>query len=174
MFLLDTNVFIAAFKSGWTKTTELLTSPEYELVGNSVLLEEYRRWAFRLIVEDPALQEPAMTLYSLLKNKIRIMEPDKEHLEACKPYFPESEKADLLPRRHLPEDRRHFDIKRQALRRDKAGQDHRGAEDERGHKENSGLRGRFICQASSHSVSVCLRAVLRPGLLKLGTGGVFL
>ena len=23
------------------------------------------------------------------------MEPDREHLEACKPYFPESEKADL-------------------------------------------------------------------------------
>jgi len=23
------------------------------------------------------------------------VEPDREHLEACKPYFPESEKADL-------------------------------------------------------------------------------
>ena len=97
--MLDTNVFIAAFKSGWTKTTELLlellTSPEYELVGNSVLLEEYRRWALRLGMEDPALQELAMTLYSLLKDKMRIVEPDKEHLEACKPYFPESERADL-------------------------------------------------------------------------------
>ena len=97
--MLDTNVFIAAFKSGRTKTAELLlellTSPEYELVGNSVLLEEYRRWALRLGMEDPTLQEPAMTLYSLLKDKMRIVEPDKEHLEACKPYFPESEKADL-------------------------------------------------------------------------------
>lgn len=97
--MLDTNVFIAAFKSGWTKTTELLLellmNPEYELVGNSVLLEEYRKWALRLSMEDPALQEPAMTLYSLLKNRMRIVEPDKEHLETCKPYFPESEKADL-------------------------------------------------------------------------------
>lgn len=71
--MLDTNVFIAAFKSGRTKTAELLlellTSPEYELVGNSVLLEEYRRWALRLSVEDPALQELAMALYSLLKSK---------------------------------------------------------------------------------------------------------
>jgi len=41
-FLVDANVFIAAFKSGWTKTTELLlellTNEEYELVGNSALL----------------------------------------------------------------------------------------------------------------------------------------
>ncbi|RLF04271.1 MAG: PIN domain nuclease [Thermoprotei archaeon] len=97
--MLDTNVLIAAFKSGWTKTTELLlellTSPEYELVGNSVLLEEYRRWVLRLSMEDLALQEPATTLYSLLENRMRIVEPDREHLEACEPYFPESERADL-------------------------------------------------------------------------------
>ena len=71
--MLDTNVFIAAFKSGWTKTTELLLellmNPEYELVGNSVLLEEYRRWLLRLIMEDPALQEPAAALYSLLRTR---------------------------------------------------------------------------------------------------------
>jgi len=46
-FLVDTNVFIAAFKSGWTKTTELLlellTNEECELVGNSVLLGEYEK-----------------------------------------------------------------------------------------------------------------------------------
>ena len=97
--MLDTNVLIAAFKSGWTKTTELLlellTSPEYELVGNSVLLEEYRRWVLRLSMEDLALQEPATILYSLLKDRMRIVEPDREHLEACEPYFPESERADL-------------------------------------------------------------------------------
>lgn len=98
-FLLDTNVFIAAFKSGWTKSTELLvvllTNPEYELVGNSVLLEEYEKWVMRLSAENPALQEPATAFYALLKGKMRIVEPGKEHLEACKPYFPESEKADL-------------------------------------------------------------------------------
>jgi len=97
--LLDTNVLIAAFKSGWTKTTELLlellTSPEYELVGNSVLLEEYRRWVLRLSMEDLALQEPATTHYSLLNDSMKIVEPDREHLEACEPYFPESERADL-------------------------------------------------------------------------------
>jgi len=64
--LLETNVFIAAFKSGRTKTTELLlellTNKDYELVGNSVLLEEYRKWAQKLGSENPAPQEPATTL----------------------------------------------------------------------------------------------------------------
>jgi len=45
-FLLDTNVFIAAFKSGYTQTTQLilklLTDPSIELIINSVLLEEYK------------------------------------------------------------------------------------------------------------------------------------
>ena len=72
-FLLDTNVFIAAFKSGWTKTTELLlellTNKEYELVGNSVQLEEYRRWSLKLSLENPALQELVTILYSLLQKQ---------------------------------------------------------------------------------------------------------
>ncbi len=97
--MLDTNLFIAAFKSGWTKTTELLlellTNPEYELIGNSVLLEEYRRWALKLSLKNPALSKPAITLYSLLKNRVRLVEPGKEHLKACMPYFPEDEFADL-------------------------------------------------------------------------------
>lgn len=98
-YLLDTNVFIAAFKSGWTKTTELLlellTNPDYELISNSILVEEYRKWALRLSAEDPALRDHVATLYSLLKNKAKIVEPDKEHIEACKPYFPQNQYADL-------------------------------------------------------------------------------
>ena len=34
-------------------------------------------------------------LLEIIKSKIRIFDPDKEHLEACKPYFPENEFADL-------------------------------------------------------------------------------
>ncbi|ALV63865.1 hypothetical protein ADU37_CDS21680 [Thermococcus sp. 2319x1] len=43
-FLIDTNVFIAAVKKGWTKTMDLLLyllTSDYELVGNDVLLAEY-------------------------------------------------------------------------------------------------------------------------------------
>ena len=41
------------------------------------------------------LQEPAAVLYSLLKDRIELVEPKREHLEACKQYFPEGEHADL-------------------------------------------------------------------------------
>ncbi|HHI00006.1 MAG TPA: hypothetical protein ENL40_00765 [Thermococcus litoralis] len=47
-FLIDTNVFIATVKRRWTKTTDLLLyllTSDYGLVGNEVLLAEYRRYA---------------------------------------------------------------------------------------------------------------------------------
>ena len=88
-FLLDTNVFIAAFKSGITKTTELLiellSNPEYELIANTVLLQEYRRWLDKLSKQLPNLRERAKLLYILIMNKITLVEPSKEHLEKCKP-----------------------------------------------------------------------------------------
>jgi len=60
-FLLDTNVFIAAFKSGYTKTTQLilklLSDPDIELVVNSVLLEEYRSWLNKLSSRPPYIRE---------------------------------------------------------------------------------------------------------------------
>jgi len=74
---------------------ELLSNEEYELVGNSVLLGEYEKWARMLSYEEPSLREAAMNLYFLLKNKVKLVEPDKEHIEACEPYFQRSEKADL-------------------------------------------------------------------------------
>ena len=55
--MLDTNVFIAAFKSGYTKTTRLilrfLVDPSIELIANSVLLEEYRSWLNKLSSKLP-------------------------------------------------------------------------------------------------------------------------
>ena len=75
----DTNVFIVAFKSGWTKTTELLlellTNPEYELIGNSVLLEEYWKWVLKLSLENPRIREQAMVLYYFLRSRMRLVEP---------------------------------------------------------------------------------------------------
>ena len=60
-----------------------------------MLLEEYKRWSLKLSTENPMLQEPAAVLYSLLKDRIELVEPKREHLEACKQYFPEGEHADL-------------------------------------------------------------------------------
>jgi len=60
-FLLDTNVFIAAFKSGYSKSTQLilklLNDPNIELVVNSVLLEEYKSWLDKLSSRLPHIRE---------------------------------------------------------------------------------------------------------------------
>ncbi len=98
-FLLDTNVFIAAFKSGYTKTTQLihklLSDPNVELIANSVLLEEYRSWLMRLSSKLPHIKEHAEILYLLITQKAVLVEPDPEHIERCKPFIPEGEYADL-------------------------------------------------------------------------------
>ncbi|MEB2793157.1 MAG: putative toxin-antitoxin system toxin component, PIN family [Caldisphaeraceae archaeon] len=98
-FLLDTNVFIAAFKSGYTKTTQLilklLSDPNIELVVNSVLLEEYKSWLNKLSSKLPHIREQAEILYSLIVSKAVLVEPDRNHIEECKPFIPEKEYADL-------------------------------------------------------------------------------
>ena len=98
-FLLDTNVFIAAFKSGYTWTTQLilklLTDPSIELIINSVLLEEYKFWLNKLSNKIPRIKEQAKILYSLIISKATLVEPDSYHIEQCKPFIPKNELADL-------------------------------------------------------------------------------
>jgi len=98
-FLLDTNVFIAAFKTGYTKTTQLilrlLSDPNIELVVNSVLLEEYRSWLNKLSSKLPHVREQAETLYTLIISKAVSIEPDHDRIEQCKPFILEGEYADL-------------------------------------------------------------------------------
>ncbi|MDD2755371.1 MAG: hypothetical protein PHS80_07555 [Methanothrix sp.] len=50
-FLLDTNVFIAAAKRGWTRTTDLvlrLVDGGVDLIANEALIGEYRKYACEL------------------------------------------------------------------------------------------------------------------------------
>jgi len=88
----DTNLFIAAAKSGITKSTALIFKicfdDSIELIGNSILLEEFERY-------QDLVGRSGRVLLEIIKNKIKLFEPDLEHLEACKPYFPENEFADL-------------------------------------------------------------------------------
>ena len=70
-FLVDTNVFIAAVKRGWTKTTDLLLyllTSDYGLVGNDVLLAEYRKYAEAF---------SAMDLFKFLRKRVKIVNPSK-------------------------------------------------------------------------------------------------
>lgn len=89
-FLVDTNVFIAAVKRGWTKTTDLLLyllTSDYELVGNGVLLAEYRRYAEVL---------NAMDLFEFLRKRVKIVNPSKEDVLKCLKYFPPNQVADAV------------------------------------------------------------------------------
>jgi len=85
-------LFIAAAKSGITKSTALIFKicfdDSIELIGNSILLEEFERY-------QDLVGRSGRVLLEIIKNKIKLFEPDLEHLEACKPYFPENEFADL-------------------------------------------------------------------------------
>ena len=90
-FLIDTNVFIAAVKKGWTKTTDLvlylLTNPEFEIVANDVLIAEYEKYAKELSAED---------FLEFLKIRVNVFNPSKDEIEKCKRYFPEEEAADVI------------------------------------------------------------------------------
>ncbi|AGK61170.1 putative nucleic acid-binding protein, contains PIN domain [Archaeoglobus sulfaticallidus PM70-1] len=90
-FLIDTNVFIAAVKKGWTKTTELvlhlLSNPEFILVANDVLLAEYEKYGKAFDAEN---------FLEFLKLRVIIVNPSDEEIKACKEYFPENEVADAI------------------------------------------------------------------------------
>jgi predicted nucleic acid-binding protein len=98
-FMIDTNVFIAAFKSGYTATTrlllKLLLDPDVELVADDILLGEYKKWFHQLFSRLPDIREQAETLYRLIETKATLITPRKEDIEIVKPYMPETEPADI-------------------------------------------------------------------------------
>ena len=90
-FLIDTNVFVAGIKKGWTKTTDLilylLTNPEFEIVADDVLVAEYEKYAKELNADE---------FFEFLKSKVRVFNPSKSEIERCKPYFSEEESGDVI------------------------------------------------------------------------------
>ena len=89
--MIDTNVFIAAVKKGWTDTTELLlhllSSGRYRLIANDVLLAEYRKYAERL---------SAMDFYEFLVRRVDVVNPRPEDVQKVLPYFPKDQIADAV------------------------------------------------------------------------------
>lgn len=98
-FMVDTNVFIAAFKSGYTTTTKLLqkllSDPNVNLVVDDILLKEYEKWFEILALKIPEIKEQAKLLFSIIKAKAKLQIPDRESIERVKPYLPEGELADI-------------------------------------------------------------------------------
>ena len=90
--LPDTNLFIAASKSGITKSTALIFKlcfdPSIGLIGNSILADEFERY-------ENLVGRSGKILLEIVKERIKVVEPDSTSIEKCKPYIPEKEFADL-------------------------------------------------------------------------------
>ncbi len=89
-YLLDNTVFIAAVKRGWTKSTELvyrLLDGPAELFADELLILEYERYAEALGASD---------LLNYLKRAIIQVNPTQVEIDACAPFFPESELSDVV------------------------------------------------------------------------------
>ena len=90
--LVDTNVFISAFKTGETKSTELfiklIRDEDIQLVCNDILLKEYEKYAKKL-------GPKSVLFFKIMKEKCKDIEPDEEHIQRCKHYF-ENSYADMI------------------------------------------------------------------------------
>jgi len=89
-FLIDSNLFIAAVKSGWAKSSELLSvllDGSFELVANKALLAEYEKYAQELEAEY---------IFVYLKSRIILTDQSEDEVHRCKPFFPESQASDVV------------------------------------------------------------------------------
>ena len=91
-FLVDTNLFISAFKSGKTKSTELfiqlIKDEDKELIANEILLKEYEKYAEKLGPESEKF-------FQILDEKCKIVEPDEKYISECEEHFDDSQ-ADVI------------------------------------------------------------------------------
>lgn len=89
-YLIDNNLFIAATKTGWKRSTDLLVhlldSP-IELIGNEVLYFEYEKWAKIIGAHD---------LFNYLNRRVIINNPIEGEISQCAPFFDESQFADMI------------------------------------------------------------------------------
>lgn len=89
-FLIDTNLFGAAVKSGKTKSTELLVrliEGAWDLVADDILILEYERYALRF---------EAHAFFKLVLAKVVVIEQSEEDILRCKPFFPPGSAADVV------------------------------------------------------------------------------
>lgn len=88
--MIDTNLFVAAVKSGKTKSTELLVNlieGTWELVADDILISEYERYALKF---------EAHGFFELIRRRVIVIEQSEEDILKCKPYFPAGSGADVV------------------------------------------------------------------------------
>ncbi len=96
MFLLDTNVFIAAIKAPkkYTKTLQLILvmieDEDIQLVGDEFLVEEYIRYA------EEFKSETASAILGALLDKMELVQVGKNHIKICKNYIRTPNLADII------------------------------------------------------------------------------
>ncbi|MBE8539846.1 PIN domain-containing protein [Geoglobus acetivorans] len=66
----------------------LCFSEEIELIGNSILLAEFKKY-------EKLLGKSGRILLEIIRDRIQLIEPDYESIEVCKRFMPENEFADL-------------------------------------------------------------------------------
>ena len=89
-FLIDSNLFIAAVKGRWTKSSELLSvllEGSMELVANKALLSEYEKYAGELEAEY---------IFGYMKRRVILIDQTVGELEIFSPFFPKSQAADIV------------------------------------------------------------------------------
>lgn len=96
IFLLDSNVFIAAVKDPKKQTetlrliVKIIEDQDIKLIGNSLLVEEMLRYAELL------KSQTAATIVGSLLTKTRVVDVSENFRKICKAYLRTPDKADIL------------------------------------------------------------------------------
>ena len=89
-FLIDSNLFIAAVKGRWTRSSELLFvlfDGPFDLVANRALLSEYEKYAEELEAEY---------IFNYLRGRVVMVDLSEDEVETCRPFFPKNQAADIV------------------------------------------------------------------------------
>jgi predicted nucleic acid-binding protein len=90
-FVLDNNLIIAAIKSGWKRSTDLLFTlllSDASIFVNKELLFEYEKYINKILGMPH--------LFLLIQRRSILIDPSMDSLLICRRFFPESEFADAV------------------------------------------------------------------------------
>ncbi len=90
-FVLDNNLIISAIKSGWKRSTDLLFTlllSDAAIFVNKELLFEYEKYINKIL--------GLPHLFLLIQKRSVLIDPSTDALCVCRPFFPESEFADIV------------------------------------------------------------------------------
>jgi len=94
--LVDANVFIAAIKNPGNKTRsldliiELIENKKINLVGNDLLLLEFEKYS------EKFNSETASHLLKRLKDKIKVVDVNEDHIKISRKFIPKAEAVDII------------------------------------------------------------------------------